>query len=102
MGEFVAISGVIGANEGGVTAVVSSFASSHGGGFEHFETQDGGPNIGVIGTNGVNVSVLYPDHFLEWDDASSYLSSELHVPVFSLHIHDGDLWMFVLFREGKE
>ena len=30
------------------------------------------------------------------------LSEELGKPVFSFHIHDGDLWMYVLFDQGQE
>ena len=46
--------------------------------------------------------MLYPWSFLEWDEASRHLSSSLHAPVFSFHIHDEDLWMFVLFDNGEE
>jgi len=46
--------------------------------------------------------VLYPWEFLEWDEASRQLSSQLSVPVFSFHIHDEDLWMFVLYDRGEQ
>jgi hypothetical protein len=46
--------------------------------------------------------VLYPDGFSDWDDLSKFLSLELKKPVFSFHIHDGDLWMFVAFNDGEE
>lgn len=49
-----------------------------------------------------NVTVLYPSSFLNWDAASRHLSSALGKPVFSLHVHDGDLWMYVLFADGRE
>ncbi|MEY4918663.1 MAG: hypothetical protein RL616_2576, partial [Verrucomicrobiota bacterium] len=48
------------------------------------------------------VFLLYPDGFLEWDELSKHLSLELQCPVFSFHIHDGDLWMFVFFVRGEE
>jgi len=46
--------------------------------------------------------VMYPDHFLEWDDASRFLSTSLQKTVFSFHIHDGDLWMYLLFKNGAQ
>jgi hypothetical protein len=49
-----------------------------------------------------NVTVQYPGDFFEWDDASAFLSRSLGVPVFSFHIHDDDLWMYVLFNGGEE
>jgi len=37
---------------------------------------------------------------LEWDESSAFLSRELQAPVFSFHIHDGDLWMYILHVNG--
>ena len=44
---------------------------------------------------------MYPGNFFDWDDASLFLSLELRMPVFSFHIHDGDLWMYSLFAAGE-
>lgn len=102
MGLFLALSGVIDANAEEVKGALSDFAESHGGGFGLAQGTTDDPNIGVITRGGPNTTVLYPDGFLEWDDAAKYLSDKLPRPTFSLHIHDGDLWMFVLFRDGRE
>jgi hypothetical protein len=59
-------------------------------------------NIGVMRSTESTTTILYPDGFANWDDLSKLLSLELKVPVFSFHIHDGDLWMFVVFDDGKE
>jgi hypothetical protein len=45
--------------------------------------------------------VLYPGNFFDWDNAAQFLSERLGKPVFSFHIHDGDLWMYVLYDKGK-
>ena len=45
---------------------------------------------------------MYPGDFLKWDDASQYLSKALGTSVFSLHIHDEDLWMYILFAKGEQ
>lgn len=49
-----------------------------------------------------HVTILYPWTFYGWDMASRRLSEITHNPAISMHIHDGDLWMYVLFDRGKE
>lgn len=56
----------------------------------------------VTGGDGEPVVVSYPHDFYNWDEASEHLSLALNTTVFSLHIHDGDLWMYVLFEGGEE
>jgi len=102
MGLFLALSGVIGAEATDVKNALSDFAQSQNGGLELAEGSTDDPNIGVISRNSPNTTVVYPYEFFEWDDASKFLSEKLGRPVFSLHIHDEDLWMFVLFLNGKE
>jgi hypothetical protein len=48
-----------------------------------------------------NVSVFYPNGFVEWDESSAYISKELKTTVFSFHIHDGDFWMYILYNNGQ-
>jgi hypothetical protein len=100
MGLFLAASGVIGADSTAVERSVGSFATAHGGTFEPRSGTTDDPGIAVISQGGPNTTVLYPRGFMGWDDLSEHLSKELGVPVFSFHIHDGDLWMFVLFNRG--
>lgn len=102
MGLFLAISGVIGAESEAVKKALSDYAVNHGGGFEMAEGTTNDSNIGVVTRNGANTTIIYPDGFTEWDEVSRHISEQLACPVFSLHIHDGDLWMFVLFKNGKE
>ncbi len=102
MGLFLALSGVVGAGPEEVKSSLSGFAQSHGGEFEFAEGIADDPNIGVITRDGSNTTVVYPDGFCEWNEASKYLSRTLKKTVFSLHIHDDDLWMFVLFHNGNE
>ena len=102
MGLFLAMSGVIGAESNDVKDVLSNFAQSKSGGFELAQGTVDAPNIGIITQDGPNTTVMFPDGFCEWDEVSKEISLKLAKPVFSLHIHDGDLWMFVLFQNGKE
>ncbi len=102
MGMFLALSGVMDAPQVDVQNVLLDFAQSRSGGLELIQESTDGPNIGVISRTGKNTTIIYPNGFCEWDDASKHISACLSKTVFSLHIHDGDLWMFVLFNNGNE
>ncbi|MBN1764645.1 MAG: hypothetical protein JW860_05255 [Sedimentisphaerales bacterium] len=101
MGLFLALSGVIGAASSEVQEALADFARVRSGRFELAPGATDDPAIGVITVEGANTSVLYPAGFCEWDDASRHISRQLYKPVFSLHIHDDDLWMYVLFNNGQ-
>ena len=98
----MALSGVIDAPRLDVQNALTAFAQGCSGGLELAQGSTENPNIGVITKTGGNTTVLYPNGFCEWDDASKHISSRLGKVVFSLHIHDGDLWMFLLFQKGEE
>jgi hypothetical protein len=102
MGLFLAMSGVIGAEKSAVVAALNSFANSRGGSMKPDARSTNDPNTLVLMEDNLNCSILYPWEFFEWDDASQFLSGHLGVPVFSLHIHDGDLWMCVLYDQGEQ
>jgi hypothetical protein len=55
----------------------------------------------VITESGPNTTILYPSQFMFSEESSQHISKDLQVPVFSFHIHDGDLWMFILFDNGE-
>lgn len=102
MGLFLAMSGIVGANKAAVEAALRSFADTRGGSFQRAARSTKDPNTLVLVCDDSKCSVLYPWDFFEWDEASRYLSSHLKVPVFSFHIHDEDLWMFLLFDKGEQ
>jgi hypothetical protein len=97
MGEFAALSGVVGASQQQVADVIREYVKS-GVMKEQLPKRD----RGRILAEGDRVTVLYPAAFMNWDDLSRVLSERLGRPVFSFHIHDGDLWMFLLFRGGQQ
>lgn len=101
MGLFISMSGVVGGNEDSVVHALRAFAEDNYGSLEEAEltTDDDGCLVVSEGVGGV--TVLYPGDFFDWDSASLDLSKRLCKPVFSFHIHDGDLWMFLLFENGK-
>lgn len=101
MGLFLAASGVIGADIVAVERSIRSFCSAKNGIFEPASGTTNAPGISVIAQCGSNTTILYPSEFMLWNEASTHLSKELHLPVFMFHIHDSDLWMFVLYLNGE-
>ncbi len=100
MGLFLSMSGVVGGDEDSVLDALRAYAEENDGSLEaaSLTTDDDGCLVLSQGVGGV--SVLYPGDFFEWDRAAEFLSRRLERPVFSFHIHDGDLWMYLLFENG--
>jgi hypothetical protein len=102
MGNFLAISSIIGKTKNEVITSLTNYAISVNGGLQEESNIDSSTdNCCIIDEENGNVSVFYPNGYLEWDDSSAYLSKELNATVFSFHIHDGDFWMYVLYNNGQ-
>jgi hypothetical protein len=101
MGTFLAFSGVIGKSKNEVLTSLTNYAKSVSGGIEKQQLTTNDDNCCVIDEANGNTSILYPNHYLEWDDSSRFMSKDLKAPVFSFHIHDGDLWMYILYFDGE-
>ncbi|MDO1448045.1 hypothetical protein Q0590_17360 [Rhodocytophaga aerolata] len=101
MGIFLSISGVINKRAEEVETSLRKFATNAEGGLLGEEVEEDHPNLAIISEHGQHTTVLYPNDFIEWDDASAFLSLDLQTSVFSFHIHDEDLWMFQLFHKGQ-
>lgn len=102
MGLFLSASGVVTADGGAVLAAIESYVAETGGTFELRPGTTNDRDIGVISAAASTATVLYPEGFSDWDELSRFLSQRLKTPVFSFHIHDGDLWMFIAFDRGDE
>jgi hypothetical protein len=98
---FLQASGIIGADCSAVEHCVRAFASAHGGVFEECPQASGDDDRAVVAESGSNTTILYPDDFSFWEELSNHISKDLQVPVFAFHIHDGDLWLFILFSNGQ-
>lgn len=98
---FLSLSAVIGKTEREVCDCLANYAQKERGIFQ----KDNGTNkereICAIEEHNGNTAIVYPDDFLEWDDCSAHLSKELQATVFSCHIHDGSLWMYILYYAGE-
>src|SRR5687767_10218038 len=102
MGNFIALSGVIGKTEPEVLSSLKKYASSVEGGIIRDDTLDPeNDNCCIIEEANSNTTIFYPYGYLEWDASSEFISKELNAAVFSFHIHDGDLWMYILYHNGQ-
>jgi hypothetical protein len=98
----MAMSGVSNASRRDVLHCLEEFALAHGGTIAPSPGGKPCDHLIVAGEDYGPITVMYPGGFFGWDDASEHLSKSLGVSVISLHIHDGDLWMYVLYRDGQE
>jgi hypothetical protein len=101
MGLFLAMSGVVGGDEASVVDLLGDFAKEYGGSIERADLATEDDGCLVISQGVAGVTVLYPGDFFDWEDAAQFLSQRLGSPVFSFHIHDGDLWMYMLYDQGE-
>ncbi len=102
MGLFLSMSGIIGAKRTAVEMALKDYTASRTGRFEPTTKKSPSWEILILAESGGNTTVVYPGEFFEWDDAAAHLSRSLDIPVFSFHIHDDDLWMYVLFVAGEQ
>jgi hypothetical protein len=102
MGEFMALSGVSKASRRDVLQALEEFALAKNGKLAPAPGGQPFDHLIVAGEDFGPITVMYPDGFIRWGEASTHLSETLGVPVLSLHVHDGDLWMYVLYRDGEE
>jgi hypothetical protein len=102
MGLFLAITSVIGKSQDEVVNSLANYASSVRGGLQLADNIDADtPNACFIEERNNNTSIYYPNGYLEWDESSQFISKELNTSVFSFHIHDGDFWMYMLYKNGE-
>ena len=102
MGMFLSLTSVIGKTENEVLNSLANYAKSVGGGLEKENLLIEHDNCCVIAEANGNTTIFNPYAYLEWDKSSEFISEDLSAPVFSFHIHDGDLWMYVLFVNGEQ
>jgi hypothetical protein len=101
MGMFLSLSGVIGRTQEQVRDSLTKYASMVDGGLQEADLTTNDTNCCVIEQSHNNTTVFYPYNYVEWEKSSEFISRELNAPVFSFHIHDGDLWMYVLYVNGQ-
>jgi hypothetical protein len=97
------ISGIAAVDVTDVENALLDYAMQKSGSLKALSSDAEGNDVLVIAQSPEgNVTVLFPDSYAQWHDASVHLSRSLEKPVLSLHVHDGDFWMYVLLVDGKE
>jgi hypothetical protein len=102
MGLFLAMSGVANSSRAAVEEALRAYATERGGTLEAVGPSADPSDALLIAESGSYVTVMYPGEFVPGDEASQFLSRMLGTSVFSLHIHDEDLWMYLLFSQGEQ
>lgn len=101
MGMFLSMTSVVGKTKDEVANSLIKYAGRAGGGFEKADLSIDHYNCCVLEEANGNTTIFNPYAYLEWDESSEFISRDLNTPVFSFHIHDGDLWMYALFVNGQ-
>jgi hypothetical protein len=101
MGLFLALSGIIGQTQESTIAALKKYAAKDGGELEPAEYDADNNELCVIAEENGNTTVFFLDGYFGMDQASKFLSEELSAPVFALHIHDGDFWIYTLYHDGR-
>jgi hypothetical protein len=101
MGMFLSMTSVVGKTKDEVANSLNSYAKSVDGGIKKENLSIDDNNCCVIDEANGNTTIFNPYAYLEWDRPSAFISKNLEAPVFSFHIHDGDLWTYTLFVKGE-
>lgn len=92
---------VVGKTKNDVVNSLQKYAESMGGGLEQANLSTDDDHCCAVEEAKGNTTLFYPNDYLEWDKSAESISRDLNAPVFSFHIHDGDLWMYLLFVNGQ-
>ena len=101
MGMFLSMTSVVGKSKDEVVRSLTNYANSVGGGLEKADLSIDNDNCCVISEANGNTTIFNPYAYLEWDRSSEFISKNLNAPVYSFHIHDGSLWMYILYVNGE-
>jgi hypothetical protein len=101
--EFIALTGIAGPTAAQVESALREYAASADGEMQPCDWTGEPDDVLVIAeTQPGRVTVSYPAEFVDWDDATAFLSKKLQATAFSFHIHEGELWMYGLFAGGEQ
>lgn len=93
---------VVGRSRNEVERSLRNYALSVGGGLERNDSLSvGESNFCSIYEADGNTTVFNPIDW-DWEVMSAFISRELESAVFCLHIHDSDLWMYMLYVNGEQ
>jgi hypothetical protein len=102
MGLFLSVSGVINADKADVARALAEHVASKRGILEAESRSPEDDDTLVLCSEHGNTTVYFPANDLSWWETSQAVSRLLKRAVFAFHIHDGDLWMYELYKNGAK
>ncbi|MEI9998402.1 MAG: hypothetical protein WDO13_04190 [Verrucomicrobiota bacterium] len=102
MGLFLSISGVMQTDKGAVVEALARQVSLKHGIFQAEPRATVDDDTLVLCAAHGNTTIYFPANDLSWWETSQALSRWLKTAVFAFHIHDGDLWMYELYKDGEK
>lgn len=105
MGLFLMLTGIADCSVDEAEAALQAFATEKSGIFAPIDEENRvneEEELTVSHSPSGHITIVYPSSIANWDEASQFLSATLHKSVFSLHIHDGDFWMYVFYVDGEQ
>lgn len=92
---------VVGRGQTAVTTALQDFALQAGGVCRPAAHPAASGELCVVKEEAGNTTLFFSEEFSTAENAAEYISRRLAAPVFALHIHDGDFWMYVLYYKGE-
>jgi hypothetical protein len=102
MGQFISVSGIIGADLPDVVAALEHQVRLKHGIFQAETRNVDDDDTLVLHSAHGNTSIFFPANDMSWWETSQAVSRSLKAAVFAFHIHDSDLWMYELYRNGEK
>ena len=101
MGLFLSISGIIGKSKDEVETSLRKFVNNNSKKIKKKYSKNTNGNNFLLHVNNENVTIVYHNHFSEYEESSKFISEDLESLVFSLYIYNGDYWAYSLYQNGK-
>lgn len=101
MGLFLSLASVIGRGQTPVITALQDFAMQAGAVCRPATHAEASGELCVLQEADGNTTLFFSDEYSTAENAAEFLSRRLAAPVFALHIHDGDFWMYVLYYKGE-
>lgn len=101
MGVFLAMASVVGRGQTAVTTALQDFALQSGAVCRPAAHPEASGELCVVKEADGNTTLFFSDEYATAENAADYISRRLAAPVFALHLHDGDFWMYVLYYKGE-
>lgn len=102
MGLFLSLASIVGRGQTAAVTALQDFAMQTGATCRPATYDEASGELCILKEENGNTTVFFSDGYSNTaENAAEFLSRRLAAPVFSFHIHDGDLWMYVLYYKGE-